>query len=284
MKHDSEIFIPDDAIQLLDEVIGKCELVIDANRPVEVQFEEYQIIESDVTNATERLFELLNLLGNKWCYIDPLCFDFCTHRKGDDFHFLFYNTKAQLSPADNLERRYLPDWWKTGDIPSEVIWKRVPAELGIVLYQYEHDTLPNKLPSFTIESLVSLKTKVLITLRAKSATLPTSDFNTGPKEDTNSFKPSLTSSGRVIRCKTGEYTFTKSQSPVIRILWKNYEAGNEFMPEQDILEEARLPESSFGSLFKSIKKKKEWSIFEHHQTQKDLWRLRFEQTIDLEET
>lgn len=86
-------------------------------------------------------------------------------------------------------------------------------------------------------------------------------------------EPELRNSGRILVCAKGEFTFTKDQAPVVKVLFNQYISGNDFMAEEEIFIAAKRETTSFNSLFKSIKKKPVWQLFERHQHQSDLWRF-----------
>ena len=85
----------------------------------------------------------------------------------------------------------------------------------------------------------------------------------------------LINSNRTIICPKGEFTFTKQQTPIIKIFWNNYNTGNEFLNEQDVLEMVEMSTSKLPQLFKSRKDAFK-VIFEQHHIAKDLWRLKLD--------
>jgi len=92
----------------------------------------------------------------------------------------------------------------------------------------------------------------------------------------------------LLKCRKGEFTFSKRQAPIIKIHFENYQNGNDFKSEQEALEEAdeneraKYPEKDpgyskgrFADIFKN-KKLIFKEIFEQHHEAKDLWRLKID--------
>lgn len=85
----------------------------------------------------------------------------------------------------------------------------------------------------------------------------------------------LKSGGRIVSCRHGELDFTKRQAKIVSVYFDNYIRGNDYLLEQDALEDAddKMSSSSFCNLFRSRQANFRF-LFENHPTQKDLWRFK----------
>lgn len=86
--------------------------------------------------------------------------------------------------------------------------------------------------------------------------------------------PQCTNKGRtVITATKGTFEFTPNQAPIIVVFFENFDAGNGYVLEQDVLEKAGKSATSINYAFKS--KRKEFdAIIERHTHHKDLYRIR----------
>jgi hypothetical protein len=242
----------------LDEIIAQCDKITALENVTEVMSDSLgHTSESDA--EIENLFELLNLVGHKWCKVDPLEHDYCSWEEDQTYYLVFYRQATKLSSKTGLEVRNLPSWHRDGPVPKDAIKKPVPAELGVAINKYEsgHGTWPTAMTKFVRDSLLSLRKKMDV--RTTSEVEPSREGlepepNVARRSSSNETEVSIGDdhaeeikesvefvAGEDYRsvCIRGErFSLTYKESLVIRLLHEHYLRGTPEVGFQRLAEEA----------------------------------------------
>jgi len=272
--------IPDNAVQLIDEAISliraaKADADEDEAATTENNSDDYPY------KPCFDLADSLDIFPHKWAQFDPLIWDCWLHEDSSDFGLVF--TLRGQAPISIGARASVPcfDIWPVGiPLPDKTGRLVIPSELGKLLALSRTESGIQWMSEAALDIAEAWALDLRRKLMARNE-LMAKPGSRSKGEDTPAILehevPRLTDSGRTIICAKGKFTFTKVQRPVIKIFWDNFQQENEYLREQDVLENesVNLPNSSFASLFKSRKEQFK-AIFERHESEKDLWRLKLD--------
>ncbi len=262
--------VPEDATHILNEIITQCDKIIAIESTPDAMAEPSgNTPESE--EQIERLFELLNHVGLKWCKRNPFQYDYCCMEQGQEFVLVFFGRATRLHPRTKLEVRTLPKWHRTGPVPEDALSMLIPMELGIVIHDYENGPggWSTDRTAFVKESLLSLRMKVEVLLSVEGTD---SQSDSGTKLADRSPEPTpvgvecqetgnsqqdrseppidgfYASKGyRSVRLRGATYPLTQMQAAVIRLLHEEHKNGT---PDVGL---STLVEVATGSLESSHK-------------------------------
>ena len=263
----AEIHVPKDALSILDEIIKLAEQVEANNNyygeyPDVVGHEEVTKFNQDF----DRLHSAILLLGNRWCEMDPILYSCQTSTDREESCSLWF-FRNDSEGFDGLIEHPVPieiydivdEFCKPNEVPGK---KRFPIEVR--------------------QRLSVLREKVIVQTKLATRVEEIQDkdetaLHNDPKEKV--IKPKLTNAGRTLVCSKGTFDFTPPQAIVVKIMLEKGFNSQEFYAEQEILDEAKMDDTSFANVFKSRRKEFK-AVFEQHKTMKDCWRLNLGQADD----
>lgn len=250
----AEIHVAKNALSILDEIIELAEQVEANNnfyRELGPAMDSLEI--TRFQQDFDRLKNAIDLLGFKWCEIDPLTYCFIpTGTSGSFSQLHFMKEKEHTGEPDEIE---------------------APKEVKEIVEKYFDRKIPvagNEFPAKVRQVLSLLREK----LKARSNLYLDSNTDKPTEiDDTQSIiTPKLINGGRTIECGKGTFNFTVQQAQVIAVMWDKRLKSQEYYSEQIILEDAGIGGTTFANIFKSrIEEFK--AVCEQHEAMKDCWRL-----------